>query len=142
MGNEVARNHHSTVPNDCIERVITQHGEMTIYQRSSTPRLAPRIVLKSAWSEQQQLQQWQDVLSQRSRGKLQAIQCRWSRGNCTQDSVQNRVQNPETHPQVWKGDNQSQMSGEKLQHCVHDRVTHEGRSCGKLQAGHCPRQHA
>ena len=27
---------------------------MTIYQRSSTPRLAPRMVLKSTWHEQQQ----------------------------------------------------------------------------------------
>ena len=51
---------------DCIERV-TQHGEMTVYQGSSTPRLAPCIVLKSARNEQPQQQQ--DVLSQ-SRGKL------------------------------------------------------------------------
>ena len=37
---------HSTVPLDCIERVISQRGEMTTYQRSSTPRLASRIVLR------------------------------------------------------------------------------------------------
>ena len=56
----------STVPPDCIERVISQRGKMTIYQRSSTPRLAPRIVLKSTWHKQQQQR---DVL--RSCGKLQ-----------------------------------------------------------------------
>ena len=55
----------NTVPLDCIDRVITQHGEMTVYQRSSTPRLVPRSVVKSAWNEQQQ----QDVL--RSCEKLQ-----------------------------------------------------------------------
>ena len=32
---------NSTVPPDCIERVISQRGEMTIYQRSSAPTLAP-----------------------------------------------------------------------------------------------------
>ena len=57
----------STMPLDCIARVITQHGEMTVYQRSSTPKLVPRSVLKSAWHEQQ-LQQ--DVL--RSCGELLA----------------------------------------------------------------------
>ena len=30
----------NTVPPDCLERVISQRGEMTIYQRSSTSRLA------------------------------------------------------------------------------------------------------
>ena len=60
---------YSTVPPDCIERVISQRGEKTIYQRSSTLRLAPRIVLRSTWHKQQQQQQQQDVL--RSGGKLQ-----------------------------------------------------------------------
>ena len=54
-------------------------------------------------------------------------------GNCRQDIVQNRVQNPKTYSQVWKGDNQSRRSYGKLQHCDHDHVTHDGRSCGKLQ---------
>ena len=52
--------------------VITQHGEMTFYQRCSTARFALRIVLRSAWNDQRKQQQQQDVLSQRSRGKLQA----------------------------------------------------------------------
>ena len=64
---------HSTVPLDRIERVISQRGEMTIYQRSSTPRLAPRTVLKSAWNEQQQQQkQQQQQVVLGSRGKLLA----------------------------------------------------------------------
>ena len=49
---------NSAVPLVCVERVTTQRGEMTIYQRSSTPRLALRVVIKSAWHEQRQ----QDVL--------------------------------------------------------------------------------
>ena len=52
-----------------------------------------------------------------------------------QNIVLNRFQNPETYPQVWKGDNQSQRSCGTLQHCVRDHVTHDGRSCGKLQHG-------
>ena len=43
----------STFPPDCIERDLTTR-RMTIYQRSSTPRPAPRTVLKSTWHEQQQ----------------------------------------------------------------------------------------
>ena len=40
---------------------------MTVYQRSSKPRLALRTVLKNTWHEHQQQQQQQDVLSQQSR---------------------------------------------------------------------------
>ena len=59
-------------------------------------------------------------------------------GNCRQDTVQNSVQNTETHSQVLKGDNQSQRSCGKLQHCAHDHVMHE-MSCGNLQ--HCVHDH-
>ena len=53
------------------ERLTSQRREMTIHQRSSTPRLAPRIVPQNTWHEQQQqLQQQQVVL--RSPGKLLA----------------------------------------------------------------------
>ena len=74
---ESTRDRHSvlangTVPPDCIERVTSQHGEVTIYQ-PSTPRPAPRAVLKNVWHEQQQQQQQQVVL--RSRGKLLAGHC-------------------------------------------------------------------
>ena len=79
FGKQNRMQYHGTVPPDFFERVITQHGEMTIYQRSSTPSLAPRIVLKSAWNEQQQQQQRQDVLSQ------------GAAGNCWQDRVQNLI---------------------------------------------------
>ena len=54
-------------------------------------------------------------------------------GNCRQDNVYKTVQNSKTYSQVWKGDNQSQRSCGKLQHCAHDHVTHDGRSCGDLQ---------
>ena len=51
------------------ERLISQRGEMTIHQRSSTPRLPPRIVLQNTWHEQQQQLQQQVVL-RRSRKLL------------------------------------------------------------------------
>ena len=69
---------NSTVPPDCIERVISQRGEMTIYQRSSTPRLAPRIVFKSAWHEQQQQQQQQQQVVQST--------VEGAAGNCWRDT--------------------------------------------------------
>ena len=56
---------NSTLPPDCVERAISHRSEMTIYQRSSIPRLAPRIVVKSAWHKQQQQQQ-DDLSSQKT----------------------------------------------------------------------------
>ena len=45
---------HNSVPTDCIFKVISQRGERTLFQRLSTPRPAPKIVLKSARQPQQQ----------------------------------------------------------------------------------------
>ena len=45
---------HKTVPPACIERVISQEGETTFYQRLSTPRPSPIVILKNAWHQQQQ----------------------------------------------------------------------------------------
>ena len=39
---------------DCIYKVISQRGEKTLFERLSTPRPAPKIVLKSNWHSQQQ----------------------------------------------------------------------------------------
>ena len=44
----------NSVPTDCIYKVISQKGERTLFQRLSTPRPAPKIVLKSARQPQQQ----------------------------------------------------------------------------------------
>ena len=46
-----------SVPADCIDKVISQKGERTLYERLSTPGPAPKRVLKSAWQSQQQQQQ-------------------------------------------------------------------------------------
>ena len=46
-----------SVPPDCIYKVFSQTGERTLFERLSTPRPAPKIVLKSAWQSQQQQQQ-------------------------------------------------------------------------------------
>ena len=47
---------HNSVPTDCIDKVIPQKGERTLFERLSTPRPAPKIVIKSAWQSQQQQQ--------------------------------------------------------------------------------------
>ena len=44
----------SSVPADCIYKVISQRGEKALFERLSTPRLAPKIVLKSNWRSQEQ----------------------------------------------------------------------------------------
>ena len=60
--------------------------------------------------------------------------CERSRGKLRADFVQNRVQNPETCSQVWKGDNQSQRSCGKLQRCTaQGAMPDSSRSCGELQ---------
>ena len=47
---------HNSVPTDCIDKVISQKGERTLFDRLSTPRPAPKIVIESAWQSQQQQQ--------------------------------------------------------------------------------------
>ena len=55
-------------------------------------------------------------------------------GNCERDTVQKRVQNPETCSRLWKGDNQSQRSCGKLQRdYVQGNMLKSSVSCVKLQ---------
>ena len=44
---------NSSVPADCVNRVTSEKGERTLFERLSTPRPARKIVLKSAWQQQQ-----------------------------------------------------------------------------------------
>ena len=41
------------------KKSVSQKGEQTLYQRLSTPRPAPRIILKNVWNQQHQQQQQQ-----------------------------------------------------------------------------------
>ena len=52
---------YRSVPSDRIYKVISQKGERTLFERLSTPRPAPEIVLMGAWQPQQQQQQQQDT---------------------------------------------------------------------------------
>ena len=61
---------YSSVPADCIYKVISQKGERTLFERLSTPRPAPKIALKGAWQSQQQQQQQDTSESASSRRKL------------------------------------------------------------------------
>ena len=45
------------MPADCIYRVISQNGGRTLSARLSTPRLAPKVTLRSNWQSQQQQRQ-------------------------------------------------------------------------------------
>ena len=82
---------HKTVPLDCIERVISQKGETTLYQRLSTPRPAPRIILKNAWNHQQQQEQQGDLGSfrklKRERHEGDNKRVKAAAGNCSENNV-------------------------------------------------------
>ena len=40
---------HNPVPADCIHGVISQNGDRTLFERLSTPPLAPKVTLRSNW---------------------------------------------------------------------------------------------
>ena len=76
---------HYLVPADCNYRVISQKGDRTLFERLSTPRPAPKVILKSNWHSQQQLPLSGDVPS--SFGKPVAVETgqRDVKGNTTED---------------------------------------------------------
>ena len=98
--------------------------------------LLPVVASTGQCSTLWRLRSWHSLTGLFCRARQNSVER--AAGNCRQDIVQTRVQKPETYSQVWKGDNQSQRSCGKLQHCAHDHVMHQ-RSCGKLQ--HCAHDH-
>ena len=46
---------YSSVPSECIYKVISRNGERVLFERLATPRPPPKVVLKSSWQTQQQL---------------------------------------------------------------------------------------
>ena len=79
-----ARIVYSSVPADCIYKVISQKGEGTLFERLSTPRPAPKIVLKSAWqSQQQQQQQQQDTSESAASGTRKLVRKEEEQGTPT-----------------------------------------------------------
>ena len=62
--------------------MISENGEQTLFERLSTPRPAPKIVLKSAWQSQQQQQQQQDTSESASVSTRKLVQ-REEQGNPT-----------------------------------------------------------
>ena len=61
---------------------MSQKWERTLFERLSTPRPAPQIVLKSAWQSQQQQQQQQDTSESASSSTRKLVQ-REEQGNPT-----------------------------------------------------------
>ena len=45
---------YSSVPPECIYKVISPGGERVLFERLATPRPPPKVVLKSSWQTQQQ----------------------------------------------------------------------------------------
>ena len=75
----------SSVPADCIYKVISQKEDRTPFERLSLPRPAPKIALKSAWqSQQQEPQQQQQDTSESASFKHQKNE----RGNRTNNPEQ------------------------------------------------------
>ena len=72
LANQIPRRNcfYSSVPADCIYKVISRNEKRTFFERLSTPRPAPKIVLKSAWQSQQQQQQYTSESAASSTRKL------------------------------------------------------------------------
>ena len=45
---------HQSVPNLCIERVVSDNGDRILSQRILTPRPEPKVTLRNTWRSQQQ----------------------------------------------------------------------------------------
>ena len=73
---------NNSVSADSIYKVISQKGKRTLFERLSTPRPAPKIVLESAWQSQQQQQQQQQDTSEsascRTRQPVRRV-AKWTR---------------------------------------------------------------
>ena len=84
---------HDSVPPDCIEKVISEKGERTLYQRLAAPRPAPRTILKNTCNQQQQHQQQQQGTFgsswklQRERHEGDDNRVKEVAGNCNDHSV-------------------------------------------------------
>ena len=85
---------NSSTPPDCIERMISQRGEVTMFQRFSTPRSASRIC-----HEQQQHAAASSSQHFRSCGKLQQ-----DRHDGEHEIVQEVARNCSKHNIVKEGD--------------------------------------
>ena len=73
---------------------FSQKGELTLFERLSTPRPPPKIVLKSSWKTQQQQQVTSEGASSRTR-KLSARKVerehKEDQGNPTEESELSRI---------------------------------------------------
>ena len=93
---------HNSLPADC--KVTSQQGERTFFERLSTPRPAPKIVLESALQSQQQQQQdtSESAASSRTRQLVWRVEReqRRDQGNSTNDPQSSRSESAvEKEPQ-------------------------------------------
>ena len=82
------------VPAECIYKVISQNGDRTLFERLSTPRLAPKVTLNSNWQSHQQQQHQQSICDVVSTSTRKLVHDRTGirdvRGNMTDDQTSTR----------------------------------------------------
>ena len=86
---------------------MSRKGKRTLFERLSTPRLAPNNVLKSVWQSQQQQQQQQQDTSESASSSTRKLVQRAEQGNPTD--------NPEL-PIIRKLRRNTESPGEKEEH--------------------------
>ena len=84
---------NNSVLADCVYKVISQKGERTLFERLSTPRPAPKIVLKSAWQSQQLQQDTSESAPSRTRQLVRRAEReqREDQSNSTNDPESSRT---------------------------------------------------
>ena len=88
---------HDLVPAECIYKVLSQNGDRILFERHSTPRPAPKVIMKSNRQSQQQQSICDDVSTSTSKLVTDQIGIRDVRGYATDDQTSTRklVRNPE-----------------------------------------------
>ena len=120
-----------------VERATTLSKRIQEGKKEEEPAVAkPRSVclISTSLNRGQSSSFGPDVSNILENPQLDSVSVNGAAGNCRRDIVQNRLQNPETCSQVWKGDNQSQRScGELQRDCVQGNMPKSSGGCGKLQ---------
>ena len=82
---------HHPVPPDCFVKVIAKNGKQTLFERLSTPRPAPEVILRSSWQVQQQQQPQQPATRLRRLGADRAEEKSQDRRTEITTSIFNKI---------------------------------------------------
>ena len=120
---------HDSVPPDCIEKVISEKGEKTWNQRLSTPRPAPRNILKNARSGHQQQQHGTFVSSRKQEQETH-------QGGCNSDSEGSTWKHVAKEEDSFQVDLRIQGVSQDAEHKDQEIMTKIQTLVDKLQAGY------